>query len=116
MLNVSERLAVVVGGGPVAARKVRGLIEAGCSRIRVVAPRFTGEFPAKVEKIVEVYQAKHLEGAGIVFAATDSAFVNEAIVADARKLHILCTRADGEEAGDFTNAAVHRAGAVTVAV
>jgi siroheme synthase-like protein len=118
MLDVSERLAVVVGGGPVAARKARGLIEAGCGRIRVVAPRFTGEFPTGIEKIVEAYQAKHLDGAGIVFAATDSAFVNEAVVTDAKKLNVLCTRADieDENVGDFSNPAVYRAGPVVISV
>ncbi|WP_169736453.1 NAD(P)-dependent oxidoreductase, partial [Promicromonospora kroppenstedtii] len=36
-LKVTGRLVVVVGGGPVAARRVRSLLDAG-ARVRVVAP------------------------------------------------------------------------------
>ena len=42
MLDVSERPCLVVGGGPVAARKARGLLECGAS-VTVIAPLLSDE-------------------------------------------------------------------------
>jgi precorrin-2 dehydrogenase/sirohydrochlorin ferrochelatase len=116
MLDVTDRLAVIIGGGRVAVRKARGLIEAGATRIRMVSPRFRDDVPASVERLAESYEARHLEGSGLVFAATDSAETNDAIVRDARLRGVLVNRADAddEEPGDFTTPAVLRNGAVVV--
>ena len=46
MLDVTDRLVVVVGGGAVAARKVAGLLAAGARRVRVVAPRLHPDLEA----------------------------------------------------------------------
>lgn len=118
MLDLANRLVVIVGGGAVAARKAAGVVEAGATRVRCVAPLFKAEFPQCVEKVVERYDARHLEGAGLVFAATDSAQVNDAVVRDARALGVLVSRADGGEgaAGDFSTPAVLRRSTVTVTV
>lgn len=115
---MSECLAVVVGGGAVGARKAGGLIEAGAGRVRVVAPEFHPEMPAAVERVIGRYEAKHLEGARLVFAATDSADVNDAVVRDARRLGIWANRADVDEevAGDFTLPAQLWQGPVLVTV
>lgn len=118
MLDVSERLAVIVGGGAVAARKARGLLDAGASRVRCVAPEFRADIPAGVERVGEPYRPAHLEGAQLVFAATDRPEVNEAVVRDARSRGVLVSRADGddEHPGDFSSPAALRRGAVVVAV
>src|SRR4051812_47060021 len=94
MLDVSGRLVVIVGGGAVAARKARGLIEAGATKVRMVSPIFHKDVPAAVESIAERYEARHLKGAGLAFAATDSPETNDAVVGDARRLGILVSRAD----------------------
>ena len=44
-LNLANRLCVVIGGGAVAVRKVRGLLEAGAI-VRVVSPAFQPELEA----------------------------------------------------------------------
>ncbi len=118
MLDLSSRLVVIVGGGAVAARKAAGVTEAGAARVRCVAPTFKAEFPKCVEKVLERYDSRHLEGAGLVFAATDSAEVNDAVVRDARALGVLVSRADSGPgaAGDFATPAVLRRSSVTVAV
>jgi len=118
MLNVTGRLIVIVGGGAVAARKARGLLEAGASKIRCVAPEFCEELPKEVERVRERYQPSHLEGAALVFAATDRSDVNDAVVRDAHTRNLLVNRADtdDEDPGDFAVPAKLTRGDVTVTV
>lgn len=118
LLDVSDCLAVVVGGGAVGARKATGLIEAGAGRVRVVSPEFHPDVPSGVERVAERYQVGHLQGARLAFAATASAEVNNAVVADAKRMGIWVNRADVDEdlAGDFTVPAQFRDGPVLVAV
>ena len=84
MLDVTDRLVVIVGGGAVAARKAKGVLEAGGTRVRCVSPAFDSGMPEAVERVAEPYDARHLDGAGLVFAATDLAAVNDEVVRDAR--------------------------------
>lgn len=109
MLDVTDRLVVIVGGGPVAARKAAGIIQAGATRVRCVSPTFDAGMPEPVERVEGRYESNHLDGAGLAFAATDLPAVNEAVVRDARARGILVSRADaaGSEAerGDFTTPA-----------
>ena len=118
MLDVTDRLVVIVGGGAVAVRKAAGVLEAGATRVRCVSPVFDPAIPPEVERIGETYEPRHLDGAGLVFAATDLPAVNDAVVRDARARGLLVTRADAddEEPADFTVPARLRRGGVTVAV
>jgi precorrin-2 dehydrogenase/sirohydrochlorin ferrochelatase len=117
-LDLSQRLIVIVGGGVVAARKATGALAAGATRVRAVSPQFGREFPQNVERIAESFLPRHLEGAGLVFAATDSPQVNQQVVAEARQRAIWVNRADPDEEdpADFTTPALLRCGAITVAI
>jgi precorrin-2 dehydrogenase/sirohydrochlorin ferrochelatase len=118
MMDVSSRLVVIVGGGGVAARKARGLLDAGATRVRVVSPAFSESMPLGVERVGRNYQAGDLDGASLVFAATDRPEVNQAVVRDATRLSILVNRADADEEapGDFLTPAVLREGDLIVTV
>ena len=116
MLDVTSRLVVIIGGGAVAVRKVKGLLEASATRVRVVSPTFHAEMPADVERITATYQPSQLDGAQLVFAATDSPAVNEQVVADARQRGVLVSRADDGDAGDFVTPARFQEGEVIVTV
>jgi siroheme synthase-like protein len=118
MLDVADRLIVIVGGGSVAVRKARRLIECGATCVRCVAPRIDGDMPPAVERIVARYDVRHLDGAGLVFAATDDPGVNASVVRDARLRNVLVNRADADEddPGDFSTPARLSESAVTVAV
>src|SRR5688500_14625282 len=94
MLDLRDRLVVIIGAGAVAARKARTLLECGARRVRVVAPKFDESFPAGVERINECYDPRYLEGGALVFAATDSQDVNDAIVRDAHARGALANRLD----------------------
>jgi precorrin-2 dehydrogenase/sirohydrochlorin ferrochelatase len=118
VLDLSARLVVVIGGGRVAVRKVRGLVESGAGRVRVVSPVFHADLPDSIERVQGEYQREHLSGAMMVFAATDSADVNDKVVQDAKAMGALVCRADTDEenAGDFATPAMFRQGPMLIAV
>ena len=118
LLDVSERLVVIIGAGNVAARKASGVIEAGAVHVRVVAPEFRAAFPSNVEGVMETYRPAHLDGAGLIFAATDNLSINDAVVRDARERGVMCCRADSDVdlPGDFVTPAQLVRGPVHVTV
>jgi precorrin-2 dehydrogenase/sirohydrochlorin ferrochelatase len=118
LLDVTNKLAVIIGGGRVAARKARGLLDAGCQKIRVVSVQFCAELPEGVERIAKRFEPADIAEADLVFAATDVPEVNQEIIVEAQRRKIWACRADfAEEAsGDFSNPAALRAGALTISV
>ncbi len=117
VLEVSDRQVAIIGGGAVALRKAEGLIDAGATKIKVVAPLIRDEFPPTIERVHAEYQPAHLAGATLVFATTDSAEVNGAVVRDCRARSILVNRADADTtAGDFVTPATMRDGPLLVSI
>jgi hydroxymethylbilane synthase len=119
-LDVRDRLAVVVGGGTVAERKVRGLLDAR-ARVLVVAPEAgpaLREAAARgaLELRLRPFEPADLAGALLAFAATDCAGVNAAVVAAARAAGILVDDASGAGRSDFATGLAHRAGPLTFSV
>lgn len=114
MLNVTGKTCVIVGGGPVAERKARGLLEAG-ARVRVVSPAVTEALAdlaraGSVAWTARAYADGDLAGATLAFAATDRPETNASVVAEARSRGVLANAADGESEGDFVVPAVLRRG------
>lgn len=118
MLDVSRRACVVVGAGPVGARKVRALLDAGATDVRVISPVFDPSVPAGVTRIARRYETGMLAGAGVVFACTNDRAVNDSVVAEARSVGAVVNRADAadEASGDFTTMATLREGPIVVAI
>jgi len=119
-LRLEGRRVLVVGGGPVALRRVAGLREAG-AEIVVVAPWLTPALADQADRGQITahrrgYQPGDLDGAWLVLACTDQPEVNQAVAADAERQHLWCARADDATASAAWVPAVGRAGAVTVAV
>ena len=74
LLDVTGRRVVVVGGGPVAARRARMLVEAG-ARVEVVAPWACEELwaehdAAALRLVLREYEHGDLSGAWLVHTAT----------------------------------------------
>jgi len=108
--------ALVVGGGVVAERKVRGLLDAGF-RVTVVAPEILDSIRATgVETRERDFQASDVAGHALVFACTDSREVNRAAGEAARAAGIFAVVADSQEESTFFTPAVHRDGDLVVAV
>jgi precorrin-2 dehydrogenase/sirohydrochlorin ferrochelatase len=119
-LDMTERRCLVVGGGPVAERKVAGLLDAG-ARLTVVSPAATDRLRdwARTERIrlrLREYAAGDLAGHSVVFVATDAGRVNAEVARDARAAGVLINAADDPAHCDFILPAVLRRGDLTVAV
>ena len=83
MINIREKKVVVVGGGKVAARKIKTLL-AEQAAVTVVSPTLHADIPqAEIQWLARPYQTGDLEGAKLVFACTDQAEVNRQIMEDA---------------------------------
>jgi uroporphyrin-III C-methyltransferase/precorrin-2 dehydrogenase/sirohydrochlorin ferrochelatase len=117
-LDLGGRRVVVVGGGPVAARRAVALVEAGAV-VEVVAPygcEDLREVADRVHWVQREYAAGDLAGAWLVHACADSSAVNAAVAAEAEAGRIWCVRADDASASRAHTPAVAHAGEVTVAV
>ena len=120
-LDMAGRAAVVVGGGQVALRRARALLDAG-ALVTVVAPRLVPGLPElaaadprlRLER--RIYLDGDLNGCWLAHAATDDPAVNAAVAAAAERDRIWCVRADDASASAAWTPAVARHGDVTVAV
>jgi uroporphyrin-III C-methyltransferase/precorrin-2 dehydrogenase/sirohydrochlorin ferrochelatase len=123
-LKVAGRLVVVVGGGPVATRRVRSLVEAG-ARVRVVAPHAALDeqgipvasvtlepgsepAPATVEWVRREYRAGDLAEAWLVHTATGSPAVDQQVSDDAERARLFCVTAGDASVGSAWVPAVAR--------
>lgn len=114
-LDLSGRLALVVGLGPVGQRKAIGLRQAG-ARVIGVDPGLNPEgLPEGVEWRAEPYAPEQLAEVSLAFAAATPE-VNRRVVADAKAAGIWVNSASDPTAGDFLVPATRRAGDLTVAV
>jgi siroheme synthase-like protein len=111
---------VVVGGGAVAARKVRGLVEAGAD-VTLVSPTLHADLQATTEAsrlrwIQREACDDDLIDANLVFLATSDTATNERLEKAARAHGALVNRADSPDDGTFHVPAALRRGDITVAV
>src|ERR1700744_1838449 len=115
-LKVENRLCVLVGGGKVAARKCRALLDHG-ARVRVVATALADDAvwdTAGVEVIRSAYDSKLLQDAFLVIAATNDETINARVERDARASGQLVMRVDSPDDSDFIFPAWLRRGAFTL--
>ena len=100
--DLHGRCVLVVGGGAVAERKVRLLLDAG-AQVRLVAPAVTawlGEHPA-IEVHRVTFAPKYFDGAVLAIAATDDRAVNAAVAAAGRERNVLVNVVDVSELSSF---------------
>ena len=106
----------MVGGGAVAARKVRKLLLSG-AEVVVVSPEVRAELEGMdVEVKRRAYEYGDLEGADLAFTATDSREVNAAVAGEAKRRGVRINVADRPAEGDFVSPSTLRRGGLQVAV
>lgn len=119
MINMKDKIVVVVGGGRIAYRKLKGLLQAG-AQITVVSPFIHVE----IEKLLttnqitwknKLFEPADLDGALFVIAATDDKKVNEHVALSARN-NQLVNIVDNLEISHFHIPARLQKGDLTISV
>mgnify|MGYP000218955073 FL=1 len=122
-VDLEGRQVLVVGGGKIAMRRVRTLLEFGCE-ITVVSPEVCEELREKVLWKKKRYDETDLESLGNVGEASRFVFVlaaaapevNEKIVCDCRKKKIPVNNASNRDQCDFYFPGIVQNGNVVVGV
>ena len=120
VLELTGRRCLVVGGGPVAERKVAARLDAE-ARVTVVSPCVTAALQAhartrRILLVARRYRRRDVAGQALVFVATDDRAVNAAAARDARALGVWVNVADDPPHCDFTLPSILRRRELTVAV
>lgn len=120
LLNLQGKRCVVVGGGRVALRKTKSLIDCG-AKATVISPEPHPEIiELSKKKLIRLirrgYKKEDLLNSNIAFACTDSKKANQKVAEDSKKRGILVNVADEPEHSDFILPSYFRRGSLTIAV
>ena len=121
-VKLSGLPVLIVGGGKVALRKARGLLDSG-ALVNVISP----EFDPGLDQLPDITRIRQAYTSGwlsktenprwrLVFAATNDPEANALAGADAAAAGIFFCRCDDAGQGEFTGAATARRGPITIAV
>ncbi len=116
-LDLKDKKAVILGGGKVAERKVRLLLQAGAS-VTVVSPDVTARLRDLVNRgllrhVKRTYKKGDLKNAFIVIAGTSSSVINRKIARDARHL---VNVVDIPSEGNYIVPSILKRGPLTIAI
>lgn len=119
-LRVRGRRVVVVGGGPVALRRVTSLLDVGADVV-VVAPACVDALAdlatrGQIRWQAAAFEPSDLDDAWLAMACTDDPSVNALVVTEADVRRTWCVRADDASAATAWMPAVGRTGPAVVAV
>jgi siroheme synthase-like protein len=118
-LKVSGQSCLVVGGGRVAARKARALLDCGAN-VTVIAAAVSDDMEALVPNLVAFERREYAKGDAAAFrlvvTATGNPEVDGTVYEDAEAAGVWANSADDPTRCSFILPAVHRDGAVTVSV
>lgn len=119
-IRVEGEVVVIVGGGEEALAKAR-LIGQSSARLRIVAEALEPALTAWIvdngaEHIAFPYDAKHLEAARLVFAASGDVSLDRQVSEDARRLGVAVNAVDRPELCDFYTPAIVNRAPVCVAI
>ena len=120
MLNLQGKKCVVVGGGTVALRKVKMLLDCGAD-VTVVSPKpHLGMAKLSEKKAIRLihrnYKGEDLMGATLAVASTDVREINRRVAHEAKKLGILVNVVDDPRLSSFILPSFFRRGNLTIAV
>jgi uroporphyrin-III C-methyltransferase/precorrin-2 dehydrogenase/sirohydrochlorin ferrochelatase len=118
--QIQGRKALIIGGGAVALRKARLLIDAGAD-LTLVSPQFNAELQTlanegKISLIEQPFMAQHLQQQLIVIAATDDTTINRHVAQLAQAQNILVNVVDDPGNSSFIFPAIIDRSPIIVAV
>ena len=104
-LNIEGRRCVVIGGGPVAERKVEGLLRDGAS-VTVISPSLTKSLESlaneeNIRHLARDYREGDLADYQLAFAVTGDDGVNAAVAREGRERGVWVNAADDPAHCDF---------------
>ena len=119
-LDVRRKKCVVIGGGQIAFRKIRTLLDCGAS-VTVISPVLHPDLSELANKksiqvIRRSYKSRDLKGAFIVIAATGTKETNRKVAKEAGRVGALVNVVDDPEPSDFIVPSVVRRGDLTIAI
>lgn len=119
-LNIKGRSCLVIGGGAVAERKVRNLLECQ-ARIIMVSPQAARSLEELAEKGElewrrRNYSPDDLDGVFLVFIATDNPAVNRQVMEHCQEKGIMFNAADDPPNCDFFVPSVIRRKSLSIAI
>lgn len=120
MLNVQGQRCVVVGGGAIALRRAKALVQHD-AHVEVISPELCPELSRLVESgavkaTLREYTKGDLQGAFLVVAATDDGATNSLAAEEAMEGGVLVNVVDTPRLSSFIIPSSLRRGALTVAV
>ncbi len=119
-LDIRGRKCLVVGGGRVAERKVKGLLGSG-GIVTVVSPELTENLQNLLSKgqvsfYERGYQSGDVEGFFLVISATDDTSIQEMVYSEAEKMGIPVNVADVPDKCSFILPAQVKRGDLSIAI
>jgi siroheme synthase-like protein len=119
-LNIHGKRCVVIGGGEVALRKARALLDCG-AKVTVVSPTLHPDLAKlgearRIRPIHREFQPEDLADASIAIAATDVKEVNQRVADAGREQGVFVNVVDDSERSDFIVPSFFRRGGLTIAV
>jgi len=119
-LNLKAKNVLVVGGGPVAQRKIKTLLSFG-AQVKVVSPILTSElkklhFRHKIKWVKRKAQRRDFKSVNLAIAATNDKFANRMVSQWAKGENILVNVVDNALLSDFISPAIFSKRGVVIAV
>ena len=119
-LQLQDKDVLVVGGGPVAARRVPGLVDAG-ARVTLVAPYLCEDLAeiarlGRVDWLPREYRSSDLAGKWLVLAHSGDNAVEDQVKHDADASSVFCVKGGDKERSSAWVPATHQRGGLTFAV
>lgn len=119
-LNLSGKNCLVIGGGPVAERKVENLLEYEAN-IKLVSPQVENKIKewsrdGIITWLPREFAAQDLDGIFMVFVATNDGAVNQQVVELCRQRGILANAVDDPPNCDFFIPSLIRRNSLVVAI
>jgi precorrin-2 dehydrogenase/sirohydrochlorin ferrochelatase len=120
LVDLQGKKALVVGGGKVAQRKIETLLEHGAT-VQVVAKELTAALEelrraGRIEFLGEEFSEAFVDGAFVVFAATDDASLNRRVSRTAQQRSLLVNAVDQPADCNFIVPSVLSRGDLVIAV
>lgn len=103
MVDLTNKRVTIIGGGKVAYRKCRSLLDC-CNKIIAISQEFIDDFQLLEDKIMMIhdgYNEKYIINNYLVIAATDSVDINSKIAVDCKKTQILCNVVNNTDLSDY---------------